>query len=272
MLDRRELMNRQSWRIAFRCGNQGPSLWPQCFRLGIAAITYDYIDETDLSKYPPGEPKELWDELAPTQKSSLRRLAYEMRKGDTVYVKEGGKIVGKGTIIGGYKFDYKNAIQDTYGNYWHHQRPVKWEQNFVPVPIRFGAEQHTVRPLTESDVKMIDQFTTKMSGELQKLEVLEGKRLKAEATFRLRNRGIILAKKAMSNGCCEICGFNFESRYGTVGKDCLVAHHLNPIGGRRKAVLTKIEDILLVCPNCHAVAHTEIPPVVPMRIKKMLKS
>jgi hypothetical protein len=257
--------------MAFRCGNQGPSMWPHCLKLEVAAITYDYIDETDLSKYPPGEPKELWDELAPTQKSSLRRLAYEMKQGDTIYVKDGSKIVGRGTVKGQYKYDYTNAIQDPYGNYWHHQLPVKWEPNFVPVPILLGAEQHTVKPLKESEVKTIDQLATKRNRELLRLEALEGERVKAEATFRSRNRGIILAKKAISDGSCEICEFRFENRYGILGKDCLVAHHLNPIGRRRKAIVTKMEDILLVCPNCHAVAHNEIPPVVPSKLTKMLR-
>jgi predicted HNH restriction endonuclease len=193
-----------------------------------------------------------------------------MKDGDKIFVKEGNRIVGRGTVTGQYNYDYTNSIQDPYGNYWHHQLPVKWEQDFEPVSILLGAEQLTVRPLNALETRMVDAAIKKQNREFRQMEALEGKRVKAEAIFRVRNMGIISAKKALSTGTCEICGFSFESRYG-IKKDCLVAHHLSPIGSRRKAVLAKIDDILLVCPNCHAVAHTEAPPVAPPRLIKMLR-
>ena len=72
------------WRMSFRAGNQGYEMWPDCFRLGIAAITYYPLVKTDLSQYPYGEPKELWKQLEPSQKASLRRVAYEMKAGDII--------------------------------------------------------------------------------------------------------------------------------------------------------------------------------------------
>jgi hypothetical protein len=78
-----------NWRMSFRVGNQGYEMWPDCLRLGVAAITYAPLAKVDLSKHLPGAPKELWDRLEPTQKASLRRVAYEMRAGDIIYVKQG---------------------------------------------------------------------------------------------------------------------------------------------------------------------------------------
>jgi hypothetical protein len=40
-------------------------MWPQCLRLGVAAITYSPFTKIDLSKYDKGEPKHLWDRLEP---------------------------------------------------------------------------------------------------------------------------------------------------------------------------------------------------------------
>ena len=62
------------WRMAFRAGDGGPEMWPDCFRLGVAAITYRPIATTDLSLYAAGEPKELWSQLSPAQKYSLRQV------------------------------------------------------------------------------------------------------------------------------------------------------------------------------------------------------
>jgi len=85
-----------TWRMSFRAGSQGHEMWPDCFRLGVAAITYYPLERTDLSKYREGEPQKLWAQLKPTQKASLRRVAYEMKARDVIYVKQGPKIVSKG--------------------------------------------------------------------------------------------------------------------------------------------------------------------------------
>lgn len=53
---------------------------------------------------------------------------------------------------------------------------------------------------------------------------------------------------------CEVCMFNFEQRYPELGKGFIECHHKNSIatGGVRK---TKIEDLALVCSNCHKMLH-----------------
>ena len=86
-------------------------MWPHCRELGIAAITYYPLHDTDLSRYPKGEPKHLWAQLTSSQKASLRRVAYEMKEGDIIYVKQGPRIVGRGVINGSYQFDYEYRLR-----------------------------------------------------------------------------------------------------------------------------------------------------------------
>jgi hypothetical protein len=95
----------KTWRMSFRCGDRGFKMWSRCFELGVAAITYRPLARVDLSKYPQGEPKDLWAKLQPSQSASLKRIAYEMKKGDVIYVKEGPMIVSRGVVTGPYKFD-----------------------------------------------------------------------------------------------------------------------------------------------------------------------
>src|SRR5207245_3783472 len=133
------------WRMAFRAGNQGPTLWPECRRLRVAAITYEPLEKVDLSKHPEGEPKSLWAQLTSTQKASLHRLAYEMKSGDVIYVKEGPKIVGKGFVKGPYAFDSKFRIVDPHGFAWAHQVPVEWVPEYREARVLLGAEQLTVK-------------------------------------------------------------------------------------------------------------------------------
>jgi hypothetical protein len=175
-------------------------MWPDRLKYNVAALTYGPIHETDLNKYDEGELKKLWAKLAPAQKASLKRVAYQMKKGHTIYVKEGGRIIGKGMVVGPYKYDKQNRIIDPNGYAWNHQVPVKWQRDFPSIQILLGAEQFTVLPLTARQVKALERRIARAREDTRRLEVTEGESLKAEIAFRKRNRTIIAAKKALSDG------------------------------------------------------------------------
>lgn len=75
------------------------------------------------------------------------------------------------------------------------------------------------------------------------------------------------------NGCtCKICGFDFEKVYGEIGKSFIHIHHIKPIsqaGG--EYVPDPVKDLIPVCPNCHAMLHTNNPPLDPEELKAILK-
>jgi predicted HNH restriction endonuclease len=254
------------WRMSFREGNQGPEMWPGCSRLGIAAITYLPLLKTDLSKHSYGEPKKLWDQLKPAQKASLRRVAYEMKAGDIIYVKQGPKIINKGVVTGSYHYDSKFRLK-TPDNYpWAHQVPVKWTPEFPAIKILLGAEQLVVKILTPNDVKKIEATVRKTSKDILRKEAIEGEIFRKEAIFRSRNRALIQAKKANSDYRCEVCGFNFEETYGEIGQDYIIAHHVKLISSG--VTKTTIDDIVLLCANCHAMVHIQNRLIT---IEKLLK-
>ncbi len=98
------------------------------------------------------------------------------------------------------------------------------------------------------------------AGEVQ-LAAMEGRHYLAEAKFRRRNRALIEEKKRQSNGKCSVCGFDFKTTYKGLDRDLLVGHHVEPIGKRKKASKTTLDDIEILCPNCHAAVHSEDPPL-----------
>jgi 5-methylcytosine-specific restriction protein A len=64
-------------------------------------------------------------------------------------------------------------------------------------------------------------------------------------------------------GCkCTVCGFDFESVYGDIGKDFIEVHHLKPLSetGEEHKV-NPIEDLRPVCSNCHSMLHRSNPPL-----------
>ncbi|MZF04043.1 HNH endonuclease, partial [Bacillus anthracis] len=54
---------------------------------------------------------------------------------------------------------------------------------------------------------------------------------------------------------CEICGFDFHKIYGELGKDFIEGHHTIPVSQLKEGEKTRIEDIIMVCSNCHRMLH-----------------
>jgi predicted HNH restriction endonuclease len=74
----------------------------------------------------------------------------------------------------------------------------------------------------------------------------------------LRDGKIAEARKRRTGKLkCEVpgCGFDFEVVYGELGRDYAQVHHLKPLGDRTKPSQTKLDDLAIVCANCHAIIH-----------------
>ncbi len=55
---------------------------------------------------------------------------------------------------------------------------------------------------------------------------------------------------------CVVCGFDFESTYGRLGKGFIRVHHSNPLAlTDGEYELDPVNDLRPVCPNCHAMLH-----------------
>lgn len=56
--------------------------------------------------------------------------------------------------------------------------------------------------------------------------------------------------------CCAVCGFDFEARYGALGRGFIHVHHLKPLAlTDGEYELDPVNDLRPVCPNCHAMLH-----------------
>lgn len=55
---------------------------------------------------------------------------------------------------------------------------------------------------------------------------------------------------------CSICKFDFEKQYGPLGKGYIHIHHITPLSSIRKDyAVDPVNDLVPVCPNCHAMLH-----------------
>ena len=77
-------------------------------------------------------------------------------------------------------------------------------------------------------------------------------------------------------GCyCNICGFNFEEKYGDIGKDYIEVHHItliseSSISNSYKGTNPK-KDLIPLCSNCHSIIHRKNPPYSPEEIKLLFQ-
>ena len=86
------------------------------------------------------------------------------------------------------------------------------------------------------------------------IEAEEGYRKDSSRMTSTRDRKLADARKKMDNYTCQSC----DNQYFVNDKYVIDCHHLNPINlGKRK---TGIEDLISLCPTCHRIAHTRLPP------------
>ena len=72
---------------------------------------------------------------------------------------------------------------------------------------------------------------------------------------------------------CQICEFNFENKFGEIGKGFIHVHHINAIAGIGKEYeIDPKNDLIPVCPNCHAMIHSKRPAFTIDEIKAKIKT
>jgi predicted HNH restriction endonuclease len=106
---------------------------------------------------------------------------------------------------------------------------------------------------------------------------LEGKEiLRLHRTKERKKEVVKLAKdRAMKDDPllrCEVCGFSFFEVYGEVGTGFIEAHHTVPLSELSEQTETRVEDLALVCSNCHRILHKRKPLQTVKELRSMLKA
>lgn len=71
---------------------------------------------------------------------------------------------------------------------------------------------------------------------------------------------------------CSVCDFDFEKKYGDLGKGFIHVHHLVPVSEIGKTYqVDPLNDLRPVCPNCHSMLHRKNPPLTIEELKEEIK-
>lgn len=105
--------------------------------------------------------------------------------------------------------------------------------------------------------------------------VMEGAVIYKLHQYRERDSSIITRKKEVEfnrNGrlLCEACTFDFHQTYGELGFKYIECHHKTPLSDFTSQTKTTLNDLALVCANCHRMLHRKIDTLSVAALKHLL--
>lgn len=221
----------------------------------------------------------------------------EIRRNDVVVANDAyNRVVGIGTIASNYiaPNSRSNPLRYDQHTFRHHVRMVDWKiRSAVEIPAvppkQYFFVQQTLKELASDDLPSIANaysHTFPHEGRLVKqvyrlLEIetpatnrlksndwdihmaatagKEGARKLALHFVRERDPKLVKAKKlTAANLDCEVCGFSSADFYDV--EYCEV-HHRKALSQLSEGSVTTLQDLAIVCANCHRIIHSQFPPM-----------
>lgn len=123
---------------------------------------------------------------------------------------------------------------DFYRGYHWNCEVIKRIRNTSQDDINLDNESKRERKDSETEGRKVQYYTTKYERSIQN----------RQEAIRLHGTK------------CMICGFDFELKYGELGKGYIEVHHIKPLSELDEAVVVNPEtDLICVCSNCHRMLH-----------------
>ena len=160
-----------------------------------------------------------------------------LRRFDPVYIEQ-----GKSGLKRGGKME-----EDVWNDFANDPRRLSETANSIRLVVRKG---------------QIPQASLEEDNEFAEAE--EGRILTRIHRSRERSRVLVEKKKAsvlkaFGRLKCEACSFDFELKYGDRGKGFIESHHIKPLHTLTPGEKTRLDDLALVCSNCHRILHAKRP-------------
>jgi hypothetical protein len=131
---------------------------------------------------------------------------------------------------------------------------------------RINALQAEIFGMTNAgSVVTLEDAASKPETDLEEIVGKEGRLLTRLHAYKERDR--VFAARAKKyyrdkNGgrlVCEACGLDPIAVYGPDGERCIEAHHKVPIEELQPDSITRVDEMAMVCANCHRIIHSKKP-------------
>lgn len=184
-----------------------------------------------------------------------------LNSGDTIYFTFDSYIVAKATFVGEIKIDRKRSKKYIYG---HKLKNIQLLDISEKINNRiFGARTTYIDNKKRKEIKRVLKSNTSIYPDEipdDNISIKEGAKKSVTVNVYERSpkaRGRCLDKYGY---ICSICSFDFEKKYGDIGKNFIHVHHLKPLSEiDENYEVDPVKDLRPVCPNCHAMLHRKNP-------------
>ena len=99
-------------------------------------------------------------------------------------------------------------------------------------------------------------------------QVMHYRRERDDKIVRAKKTSVFLEKGKLE---CEACNFNFENKYGFRGENYIEVHHTMPLSESDNGQITFLEDLVLLCSNCHRIIHRKEPWISVEDLKRLIE-
>ena len=237
----------------------------------------------------------------------VRQKPTAIQVGDHVYIwRSAGKKRGEsGVIASGIVLTEPKNMADDSGGLWSDGEPSEELRVVIELhDVRLSAEEGMLLAqdlIVDSTLEQLRIFrmraetnymlSAEHGSKLMLLWSRDGGQLEQEAFSggfsegekkerihmrRERNRKLVELAKSQFIGkhgrlFCEACGFNAHLSYGIDPDKLIEAHHKVAVSELEAGSYTRVEDLLMLCPNCHRVVHHRRPWLSVDELKALIR-
>lgn len=109
-----------------------------------------------------------------------------------------------------------------------------------------------------------DAITSAPASAKEAARAVEGIAREITVTARTRSNALRRAALKKAKGVCEACGTNYSKLLGGLGERVLQVHHSQQLALADEPKVNGIEDVAVVCANCHLMIHADMSNALPV--------
>lgn len=136
------------------------------------------------------------------------------------------------------------------------------EQDYLSAPMSIGKQISVPKPGISAlpGYVCFRDIASATIRPLSEVSALEGREFLRLHRTRERDPSLVRQKKKTASAtygalACEVCGFDFAAFYGVLGDGYAECHHIQPLWQTSGPCQTTLDDLAIVCSNCHRMLH-----------------
>jgi predicted HNH restriction endonuclease len=102
------------------------------------------------------------------------------------------------------------------------------------------------------------------------VSALEGDYVESRSYRRKRDQTLRNAALRAANGTCAVCEVDYSKIFNGKGVRVLQVHHNHQLGHLDKPRLNSLDDLSVVCANCHALIHMNTKKALAVKVLKAM--